>query len=571
MHSFRTSIAVVTAAVCVFAAPMARADMPRLIDFQGVARTAAGGPIAGPVNIQVTLYDAAAGGAVLFGPEAHNATPLTGSGLFNILIGSKTALGVPTAAFAHTEGTPAQVWLGVKIGADPEMTPRIRLVAAPYAYRVDRVASPELDDVINLGSPTSSGALDVFRSTQATSTIRLMGSGHRISTYGNDEAERVRIWGPSWGEIYLFDQTGNELTATLSANANSGGSLSLLSPTSGPRIQAQGADSGAWLRLNDGAGQPTLMLRGDYTGAVWAEGALRVVDNVTSATPNTYAVLNQFSGGGRLQTMDESFNSTVLMGSSNSAGGFVELYQANGTLGMNVDGDATGANGGGVLNVYRAGVSSPGITVDGSGTGGGGELTVRDADGTNSVVIQGSETSTTGARVLLRKADGTTTITLDADFSGDGRIITQELQITGGSDLSEQFDIASTGSELLPGMVVSIDPTKPGNLVISQGSYDRTVAGIVSGAGGVKPGMLMGQKGTVADGRHPVALTGRVYCLADATAGPIVPGDLLTSSDTPGHAMKVSDHGKAQGAIIGKAMTGLESGKGLVLVLVSLQ
>ena len=83
--------------------------------------------------------------------------------------------------------------------------------------------------------------------------------------------------------------------------------------------------------------------------------------------------------------------------------------------------------------------------------------------------------------------------------------------------------------------------------------------------------MLMGQAGTVADGSHPVALTGRVYCLADASNGPIEPGDLLTTSATPGHAMKVTDYSRAQGAVIGKSMESLQSGTGLVLVLVSLQ
>jgi nucleotidyltransferase/DNA polymerase involved in DNA repair len=93
----------------------------------------------------------------------------------------------------------------------------------------------------------------------------------------------------------------------------------------------------------------------------------------------------------------------------------------------------------------------------------------------------------------------------------------------------------------------------------------------VSGAGGVQPGMLMGQRDTLADGQHPVALTGRVYAWADAAHGAIEPGDLLTTSDVRGHVMKVSDHQRAQGAVIGKAMSRLESGRGLVLVLVSLQ
>jgi hypothetical protein len=121
------------------------------------------------------------------------------------------------------------------------------------------------------------------------------------------------------------------------------------------------------------------------------------------------------------------------------------------------------------------------------------------------------------------------------------------------------------------GMVLSIDPDNAGKLKIAKNAYDRCVAGIVSGAGGVEAGMLMTQSGSAADGEHPVALTGRAYCWADASYGNIQPGDLLTTSDTPGHAMKVADYTKAQGAVLGKAMTKLDQGCGLVLVLVTLQ
>jgi hypothetical protein len=122
-----------------------------------------------------------------------------------------------------------------------------------------------------------------------------------------------------------------------------------------------------------------------------------------------------------------------------------------------------------------------------------------------------------------------------------------------------------------PGMVVSIDPTNPGKLAISSEPYDRKVAGVISGAGGVKPGMMMGQSGTEAEGDYPVALSGRVYCRCTTSNGDIQPGDLLTTSRIAGHAMKVSDYERSQGAIIGKAMTALADGDGLVLVLVGLQ
>jgi hypothetical protein len=158
------------------------------------------------------------------------------------------------------------------------------------------------------------------------------------------------------------------------------------------------------------------------------------------------------------------------------------------------------------------------------------------------------------------------------DFHGPvsvlGKTTTQVLEITGGSDLAEPFSMAEEAIE--PGMVVTIDPAHPGQLRRANHTYDRTVAGIVSGANGLKPGLTMTSQAG-AHGSRPVALTGRVYVFADATRDPIQPGDLLTTADSPGHAMKVTDYARAQGAILGKAMSALPAGRGLVLVLVSLQ
>jgi cytoskeletal protein CcmA (bactofilin family) len=155
----------------------------------------------------------------------------------------------------------------------------------------------------------------------------------------------------------------------------------------------------------------------------------------------------------------------------------------------------------------------------------------------------------------------------------NGNIRAKVIIIEGGADLAESYDVAPAGEvQPTPGMVVSIDPDHVGKLRIATSAYDRTVAGIISGADGVAPGLILGQKGTVADGEHPIANVGRVWCFVDADAnGPVTPGDLLTTSKTPGHAMKVSDHSISGGAILGKAMSRLESGKGLVLVLVTLQ
>jgi hypothetical protein len=142
------------------------------------------------------------------------------------------------------------------------------------------------------------------------------------------------------------------------------------------------------------------------------------------------------------------------------------------------------------------------------------------------------------------------------------------LTIRGGADLAEPFTMSE--STVAPGAVVVIDPDHPGRLKLSTRAYDHKVAGIISGAGGVRPGISMIQAEAL-EGGHNVALSGRVYALVDASTEPVEPGDLLTTSGTPGHAMKAVDAAKAQGAILGKAMSRLEKDRGLVLVLVSLQ
>jgi hypothetical protein len=156
-------------------------------------------------------------------------------------------------------------------------------------------------------------------------------------------------------------------------------------------------------------------------------------------------------------------------------------------------------------------------------------------------------------------------------YAGDfeGRVRSTVLEITGGADLAERFAV-SGGATAVPGAVMIIDPDNPGHLIPSSTAYDRKVAGVVSGAGNVQPGLTLHQEG-VLEGDAVVAIAGRVYVLADASNGPIQPGDMLTTSSRPGHAMKATDLELAQGAVLGKAMTALENGTGLVLVLVNLQ
>jgi hypothetical protein len=133
-----------------------------------------------------------------------------------------------------------------------------------------------------------------------------------------------------------------------------------------------------------------------------------------------------------------------------------------------------------------------------------------------------------------------------------------------GGDCSEQFPVKTYAE---PGSVMIM--TEDGQLEPSSATYDKRAAGVVSGAGGLSPGIVLNGGG--GEGRQPIALSGRVFCKVDAGSCAVQVGDLLTTSSTPGHAMAATDQTRAYGTVIGKALAPLPYGTGLIPILVSLQ
>jgi hypothetical protein len=177
-------------------------------------------------------------------------------------------------------------------------------------------------------------------------------------------------------------------------------------------------------------------------------------------------------------------------------------------------------------------------------------------DGQSATINLGAEGNAGEVRVF--DVNGTLRIHLDGR-DGDIKLL--------GADCAEHFDVRD-GRELEPGTVLVIDTD--GRLAESVRPYDRRVAGVVSGAGGFRPGLLLDSH-DLEGSRKPVALMGKVYCKVDAEAGAIDVGDLLTTSGTAGHAMKATDPARAFGGVLGKALAPLRRGRGLVPILVTLQ
>jgi hypothetical protein len=523
------------------------ANPPLLIHYQGYATDSQGNawPDATPVAMTFRICDTLTGGSCGW-QESKSVEPV--AGVFSTDLGDSTP--IPTSLDPFSAG---QAYLEVQIDGEV-LSPRQRLVSVPYALQC-------IDASLLAGHDLE--AVATFAESQALADGSLAFGSEQLSYDGGAQSrfefsDSVALAGP------LAVGTTTDASAAYSH---------IGSPTSTPPTSG----------LMNGADDLYV------TGDVEMRGRLRVT--------------NFIHFGGASDTTQRNYQAISNLATNSPVSGLM-----NGSSDLYVSGDVEVGGRVRVTNVAHFGgaadtslrpynaISNSTSPQPISGLNGtddfyvsgdtemGGRLRV-----TNLVHFGGiADTTTRGYNAISNLATATPASGLmngsnDLYVSGDleareiyvstGTVSTPTLEIRGGSDISERFEV--TSGELLresvPGTVLCIDPARPGALRVCDAAYDRSVAGVVSGAGNVGTGMVMGHEDSIADGDVLVALTGRVYVLADASHGPIRPGDLLTTAAQPGRATAARDLGRAQGAILGKAMTGLDAGQGLVLVLVGLQ
>ncbi len=274
----------------------------------------------------------------------------------------------------------------------------------------------------------------------------------------------------------------------------------------------------------------------------------------------------------------------AVQGSANGTGQGVAAYSTDGAAAICTSTNATGivATNGTSLPALPADRSAGaiGYSLDNYGVYGSSKNHngVRAVSGSEGQAAASAENTSTGpalygiSRGVGLMVEGRPAGSFVGDVKIQGKLsvsstVTAEDVILTGADLAEEFDLG-IGAEAIPGtvMVLSDDGIHPCN-----SDYDTKVAGVVSGAGTFRPGLLLDRRSGRDDARRPaLALAGKAYCLVDADLSPISVGDLLTSAATPGHARKATDSARAFGAVIGKALSSAPSGKRLIPVLICL-
>ncbi len=126
----RHLFSIALAAVILIAASSLLAQEPIQVNYQGKLTNSSGLPLTGTYSLTFALYNGSAPGTTPAWSETQSV--IVTNGLFNVLLGAVSPL-------YDTTFKSAEQWLGVKVGADPELTPRTRLAALPaasFAYRV---------------------------------------------------------------------------------------------------------------------------------------------------------------------------------------------------------------------------------------------------------------------------------------------------------------------------------------------------------------------------------------------------------------------------------------------------
>ena len=601
-------------ALLLLAVPLARAQTP--FTYQGKLENG-GAAFTGNVHIRLSLYAALSSGAAIRTEIMSNV--VVANGIFTVTPATFTAADFPGAAR----------YLNIEVSGDggatyTPLTPRQQVTWTPYAITAGTAATVSGNvpaaqitgslPASQIGGGVFSGAMTFNPASGAPFNV-----GANATLISNLNADQL----DGFTSADFLQKAGGTMTGPLGiANGtavNFGNQsrqmLNLYNADYGIGIQAntlyqRSADDWSWHRLGihsdtrnaPGAGGTEAMRLTGSDSTLWLRpttssaprGRLLFGDlNTTTQQPRAGIgeaqddddVLELF--GEKVRVISNQSNPAPTLTFGATTGQHLVLYEGGAdTFGIGVQSATEYFRTGEQFAWYKDGVHSD--IANAPGLGG---TTVMTLTGTGTLTARGSES---GFNVInrnnaaqewamySRNGGGVGQLAIWNNSTGDvaafspngdlyltGEVSTTVMTIRGGADVAEPFEMTKP-DEMEPGTVVVIDEDNAGHLMKSTESYDTRVAGIISGAGGVKPGLRLHQEG-VMEGDHHVALSGRVYVKADASFGKIKPGDLLTTSSTAGHAMKVKDHDKARGAILGKAMSRLDKGTGLVLVLVTLQ
>jgi hypothetical protein len=248
--------------------------VPGLITYQGLLADSAGNSADGLFLIQFRIYDDSTGGSILW-DNGFRTVQVT-DGLFTYTLGDSTFF--PLDLF----DSPVR-WLGIRVGVDPELTPRKQLVSSPYSLRAAKADVVSNDsEFVHVSGDEMNGNLNFDIGNDGDIELALYTSLGRGQFSMLDNGDQRIFLGTQSGGGSMIIQDNTDIFAQLSGDNTFGGGLFLQQGdgTNGAELTAGSGISESHLRLYDNAGAPTVALFGNSTG----DGAALLPDNSVNST-----------------------------------------------------------------------------------------------------------------------------------------------------------------------------------------------------------------------------------------------------------------------------------------------
>ena len=236
-------------AAVLVAVAVALAAVPQTITYQGILTHTGGTPVNGTVQMQFSLYSSATATVPLWS-ESHQNVQVT-QGRYSVVLGN----GSPTPVLIDL---PFDVpyYLGVKVGSDAEMTPRLPLTSTGYAMR-----AAAADSVVSSGTATITGGTNgnVVIAPGGTGTVDV--SNARITNAANptaatDVATKQYVDSKTMS-LQVVTDTSVQAWSNIAYLANSASQVTITLPASpaiGDIVRVVGIGEGGW-RIAQNANQ----------------------------------------------------------------------------------------------------------------------------------------------------------------------------------------------------------------------------------------------------------------------------------------------------------------------------
>jgi hypothetical protein len=412
--------------------------------------------------------------------------------------------------------------------------------------------------------------------TQGTDFLGTIDAQPLVFKTNDVEAARITANGDlavghtvSTARISALDDTSTAIEGTSGSASGVVGASNLATGVSGMSSSGTGvggtSTNGSGVHGRSTGGDGVLGESNSSDGILGTSSTGNGVGATSTSGSGVSAVSSTGSGVNGRSTSGEGVSGT----SSSGPGVHGASSTQNGVLGTAVNGD--GVLGQATIGTGVVGTSSGASGVTGSSSNDG-------VLGISSHAFGGSTAAAVrainngGGDIFLGQAGSFHVARIDSSGTGffDGG--TQD----SGADYAESMPTSDNASTLAPGDVLALDTRHANDVRLSTQPDSPLVAGVYS----TNPSVLAVGNHRIGDslaGTVPVAMLGIVPTKVSAENGPVRPGDLLTTARTPGYAMKASPvivRGVPiypAGAVLGKALESLSSGRGAIEVLVTLR